>query len=234
MTTIGFDTATAALTVAVRRDGETVAEVAHGPAADGRPRHSELLLAEVERCAEAAGGWDAVDRLGVGLGPGSFTGLRIGIATARAIAQARELPLAGVASTSALLTGIAELPDAADRPHLAVLDARRGQAFAAVADAGGEPGDPAVLSPEALAELAAGLGPAVLAAGDGALRFREQLEAVGVTVAPPGEAVHRIAARHICALSEQAEPRRPDEVEPIYLREPDAKRWIQEQRDRAG
>lgn len=231
MATVGFDTATAELTVAAVRDGEPVLEVSHGLGPNGRPRHSELLLAEVERCAEAVGGWERVDRLAVGVGPGSYTGLRIGIATARGLAQARGLPLAGVPTTSALLAGISELPEAAGRPLIGALDARRGQAFAAaVGDAGGSPGEPAVLTPSELAALAGRLHLAPLAAGDGALRFQAELEAVGATVVPPGNAVHAIAARHICALSEGEGPGRPDEVEPIYLREPDAERWLQEQR----
>ena len=98
----------------------------------GRPRHSELLLAEVEAAAEALGGWDEVERIAVGVGPGSFTGLRIGIATARALAQARSLPLAGVGSLDALAAGIARSPAGPGRHALAVLDARRGQAFAAL------------------------------------------------------------------------------------------------------
>ena len=55
----------------------------------GRPRHSQVLLAEIERSVDAAGGWERIERIAVGVGPGSFTGLRIGIATARALAQAR-------------------------------------------------------------------------------------------------------------------------------------------------
>ena len=62
--------------------------------------------------SSVAGGWAGIEPIAVGVGPGSFTGLRIGVATARALAQARGLPLAGVATTSALLAGIAEDPAA--------------------------------------------------------------------------------------------------------------------------
>lgn len=228
MATIGFDTATHDLSVAVVRDGEPLLELERAPGGDGRPRHSELLLAEIERCAEAAGGWERVERLAVGVGPGSFTGLRIGIATARALAQGRGLPLAAVSTLAALAAGIAELPEAAGRPVAAVLDARRGQAFVSVAGPDGEGiAGPAVLGPEALAEALSAIDPAPLAAGDGALRFQPELEAVGVTVIPQGDAVHRVAARHICVISEGISATPPDRIEPVYLREPDAKRWLQ-------
>jgi tRNA threonylcarbamoyladenosine biosynthesis protein TsaB len=232
MPTLGFDTASEVLTVAVARGGEPIAEAEHGPGADSRPRHQELLLAEVERCVSEAGGWESIERIAVGLGPGSYTGLRIGIATARALAQARAIELRGVSSLSALARGIGELGDAAGRPRLPVLDARRTQAFAELHDpGGGPPAGPYVLSPEELGELARGHDPGVMAAGDGALRFRTELEAVGATVAPPGDAVHQIAARHICALSEVEGAWRTENLEPIYLREPDAKRWRERDRD---
>jgi tRNA threonylcarbamoyladenosine biosynthesis protein TsaB len=232
MPTLGLDTATAVLTVAVVRNGEPAAEAEHAPGSDGRPRHQELLLAEVERCVAEAGGWESIERIAVGLGPGSYTGLRIGIATARALAQAREIELRGVSSLSALARGIGELPDAGGRARLPVLDARRAQAFAELHGAdGGTPQGPFVLSPEELGKLAARHDPGALAAGDGALRFRAELEAVGATVAPSGDAVHRIAARHICALSESEGAWQAEDLQPIYLREPDAKRWRERDRD---
>jgi tRNA threonylcarbamoyladenosine biosynthesis protein TsaB len=226
MPTLGFDTATQVLTVAVAGGGGGLAEAEHGPAADGRPRHSALLLAGIERCVEESGGWQGIERIAVGLGPGSYTGLRIGIATARALAQARQLELRGISTLSALARGIGELPDAAGRPRLAVLDARRGQAFAELHAVGGQPPQgPVVLSPQELGNLARGHDPGAMAAGDGALRFRAELEAVGATVAPPGDAAHRVAARHICALSDVVSAAPTERIEPIYLREPDAKRW---------
>lgn len=234
MATLGFDTATETLTVAATGDdGSPILESEHGADSGGRPRHSSLLLSEVERCVEAAGGWERIDRIAVGLGPGSYTGLRIGIATARALSQSRGIELRGVSTLSALAGGMAAVQDAEDRPLLPVLDARRDQAFAQPHTPDGSPeGEPLVLTPEDLADLAAGLDPPPLAAGDGALRFRAELEAVGVSVAPPGEVVHRVAARHICSLS--ATDAATTEIEPIYLREPDAKRWLARDDGSAG
>jgi tRNA threonylcarbamoyladenosine biosynthesis protein TsaB len=228
---LGIDTATADAAVALTRDGEPVAERLVPPGPGGRPRHSRALLAEIEEAVAAGGGWQGVDRIAIGTGPGSYTGLRIGIATARAMAQALDLPLAGVSSLAALARGIGELPAAAGRPRLAAIDARRGQLFAALYGPGGEElWPPLVASPEQLAERLAALDEIPLAAGDGALGFRDVLEAVGVTVPGEGEAVHRITARHICALAEGMAPQRPDQIEPLYLRAPDAEVWLERDR----
>lgn len=229
---LGMDTATADATVAVAQGGEPLSEASVGPGPEGRPQHSRVLLAEVERCVGEAGGWEAVERIAVGIGPGSFTGLRIGIATARALGQAHGLPLAAVGSLAALARGIAEHPDSGERPALPVIDARRGQVFAALY---GPPGEerwhPFVAAPEELAGRLSELDRAPMAAGDGAVRFAAELEAVGATVAPPRDTVHRIKAGHVCALAEAAEGMPPDQVEPLYLRPPDAKRWLERDRN---
>src|SRR5688572_2720315 len=90
---LALDTATDDVVVGVSRGGEVLAEVALAPREGERPRHASALLAEIERCVAETGGWDAVGRIGIGVGPGSFTGLRIGIATGLALGQARRLPL---------------------------------------------------------------------------------------------------------------------------------------------
>ena len=80
---IGFDTATEDTAVCATRDGEVLHESLLGLSADGSPGHTTRLLEEVERAADAAGGWERVEAIAVGVGPGSFTGLRVGIASAR-------------------------------------------------------------------------------------------------------------------------------------------------------
>jgi tRNA threonylcarbamoyladenosine biosynthesis protein TsaB len=227
---LGIDTATADAAVAVTIAGEVASEHRAGPV-DGRPRHASMLLAEVEAAVASAGGWELVDRLAVGVGPGSFTGLRVGIATARALAQARELPLAGIGSLAALARGIGER--AGDRARLPLIDARRGEIFAALfGPAGEELWAPMVLAPELLAERLAELSHTPMAGGDGSLRFRDQLESAGGEVLPDADPAHRMAARHICALAGGVEPGRPSDVRPTYLRRPDAEVW-REQRNRS-
>jgi tRNA threonylcarbamoyladenosine biosynthesis protein TsaB len=229
MLVVGVDTATDHAVVGATADGVVVREASIDPGPDGRPRHAQVLLAEIERSVEAAGGWPRIDRIAVGVGPGSFTGLRIGIATARALAQARDLPLAPVGSLAALARGMSE-PGAGDGPVLPVFDARRSEAFAALFEQGDEVWPPFVSPPEQLAERVRDLDQAPLAAGDGALRFAAELEAAGATVAPPESSIHRVAARHVCALGEAAAEAPTDQIQPLYLRPPDAKRW--RERDR--
>jgi tRNA threonylcarbamoyladenosine biosynthesis protein TsaB len=228
MFVLGVDTATEFAVVGATADGDLVHEASIPPGPDGRPRHSEVLLAEIERAVEAAGGWPRIDRIAVGIGPGSFTGLRIGIATARALAQARDLPLAPVGSLAVLARGMSA-GGGAD-PLLPVFDARRSEAFAALFTNGDERWPPFVTPPDELGDRVRGLDRAPLAAGDGALRFAAELEAAGATVAPPESSIHRIAAADVCAVGETAIEAPTDQVQPLYLRPPDAKRW--RERDR--
>lgn len=175
----------------------------------------------MERAAAAAGGWEAVDEVAVGVGPGSFTGLRIGIATARALAAGLGLPASGVCTLDAIGRGLGER--SAGAPALAVLDARRGEVFAALYSAAGERiWGPLVEAPGELAKRLAELPGAPLAAGSGALRFRDEL---GVETPADDDPVHRVAARHICALAVDDGAGIPGVPTPVYLRAPDAERW---------
>ena len=227
MRVLAFDTATA-LTAVALRDLDDAANVClreivdltavDDPPAGGRPGHAQKLLALIHRLLEQSGsGWDAVDRIAVGTGPGTFTGLRIGIATAHALSTATGTPLVGV-STLASLERAAAVPLDDQRPVLAVIDARRGEAFVA-----GDGLDPTVLTPEALGDVAGQrAGNGVIAVGDGAVRFREVLERAGAHVPPDEAAVHRVSARQHCVLAATSVPSADGTVEPAYLRLPDA------------
>lgn len=227
MTTIaGLDTATDDLSVAVVREGEVVDERLVPKPEGGRPRHAEALLVELEGAVGEAGGWDSVDRLAVGIGPGSFTGLRVGLATARAIAQALGRPVTPVGTLSALAAGIAEA-GGEGRSRLAVLDGRRGEAFAALLGAGGEEvWGPFVAKPADLAARVRTLPDSALASGSGALRFRGELEAAGAEVLPDASEAHRLWARHVCRLAVDGPSAPPEAIQPIYLRPPDAQVWL--------
>jgi tRNA threonylcarbamoyladenosine biosynthesis protein TsaB len=184
------------------------------------------LLGEVERAAEAAGGWGAVDRIAVGLGPGSFTGLRVAVATARALGLSRGLPVNGVCTLDAIGLALAETTDDS-MARLAAIDARRGEVFAALYAPGGERlWEPQVYPPPELAERVGALATPPLAAGSGAVRFRQQLASRGVVVPENSDPVHRVAARHICARATAVPAGEGSgSLAPIYLRPPDAERW---------
>jgi tRNA threonylcarbamoyladenosine biosynthesis protein TsaB len=203
---LGIDTATPATAVAVWAPDGPAVERRDDPPRGERPGHASRLLALVDEVVEE---WAAIERIAVGVGPGGFTGLRIGIATARALAQARDLPLVGVSSLAALAA-----PH--EPPVVAVIDARRGEVFAA------SPGrfEPVALAPAA---LAARIEPGSLAVGDGAVRFREELERAGAVVPADGSPLHRVSALEVCRLGAAAEPTDRDALLPDYRREPDAK-----------
>lgn len=220
MIVLGFDTATPATAVAVMDTAApgALAQARHDPEPGERPGHAGQLLALAHAQLSTLGlGFGDVDRIAVGLGPGSFTGVRIGVATARALGQSSGAQLVGVSTLRAL----ASVPDAP--AVLAVIDARRGEAFV-----GGWRGDeqviaPAAVTPEQLAALAAASGDRWLAVGDGALRFAAQLEGAGCTVPPNGSRHHNISAAAICRLSLELRPGAAIEIViPDYLRKPDA------------
>lgn len=227
---LGLDTATADTVVGFSNGRQSEIELRRGPGEGGRPDHAATVLELVAEAVAAAGGWESVGRIAIGVGPGTYTGLRIGVSTARALAQARGLGVVGVGSLEALARGIGEGHPGRDR--LALIDARRKELFAALYDADGEPvWEPFVAAPEELGRRLARRSQPPLAAGDGTLRFRQQLEAVNVEILPGTDPAHRIAARHLCAIAAGDEPGPPERVTPLYLRRPDAEIW-REQRDR--
>jgi len=244
MRIVALDTATRATAAAVADvlPGEVpqfAVERYHEPPAGSRPGHARELLGALEEVLmSAGGGWSRVERIAVGIGPGTFTGLRIGIASAQALARARAIPLVGVSSLHALGLGAAKLipaarpqPPAAADPQppagiLALIDARRGEVFAAGWPAGGDllqapsQPEPSVLAPEQLSDHA---GPGSVAVGDGAIKFRSVLERSGVVVPNDDDPAHHISAINHCRLAAALDPApRPQDVQPEYLRIPDA------------
>lgn len=243
---LGFDTATDATVVGLTRPGREPLELWHTPAAGERPGHAQQLLPLAHQILEQAGiGFVDLVRIGVGVGPGTFTGLRIGVATARALAQSSGAELAGVSTLQALAAGVLGpnadgRPVAADGvgasggaigshqgPVLSVLDARRGEAFVAAYASGGRHGPhvlraAAAVAPDGLGDwLTMAPGP-WLAVGEGAVRFRALLEAADAAVPPDGSAQHRVSAVSVCELAITAEPVDRDALIPDYVRVPDA------------
>jgi tRNA threonylcarbamoyladenosine biosynthesis protein TsaB len=202
MVILAFDTATDVATAALVREGEVLGE--------RRSRAARILVDVEELLAEAGLGPDAVDGIAVGIGPGGYTGLRMGLVTARTLAFSLGVGVAGVSTLDALAAGA---PGA-----VPVLDARRGEVFTRANGSG-----PAVLAPEDL-PVEAGR----MYVGDGAVRYRTVIEERGGTVPPDESDVHVPWARHHAALAGEFGP--AEQAEPLYLRVPDAEKARREGR----
>jgi tRNA threonylcarbamoyl adenosine modification protein YeaZ len=146
-----------------------------------------------------------LDRIVCGTGPGSFTGIRIGLAAARGLALALDLPLAGVSTLAALEAGA---PGA-----LPLIDGARKEVFALIG------GEPEVMRPQELA-----LTPGTVCVGDGAVRYRTLLEEAGAAVPPDASELHLVRARFDVQLASGYGP--AELVEPLYLRIPDAEKAL--------
>jgi tRNA threonylcarbamoyladenosine biosynthesis protein TsaB len=222
MLMLAIDTATAQVGVAVGRDGRVLGEVR---LAGGR-RHAEELVPAIEYLRDQTGiTLDDLAGVAVGIGPGLYTGLRVGVTTARTLAQVLDVPVVGIPS----LDLVAYPWRATHRRVVALIDARRAEVFVArywpVPGGVQRDGDYTVEAPAAIAAELLATGTESLLVGDGALAYAHVFAGLDhVEVAGPAA-----AAPSVSALVELAAVRfereqfcRADEVAPLYLRRSDA------------
>jgi tRNA threonylcarbamoyladenosine biosynthesis protein TsaB len=191
---LAFDTATDRATSALVADGEVLGE---------RVSRAATLLEDVDALLrQGSARADELDGVAVGIGPGSFTGVRIGIAYARGLALALDVAVAGVSTLDVLAAGA---PGA-----LPVIDAKRREVF--------------VPGPRALPPAEIELEPGRVCVGDGAVRYRDVLEVAGAEVPPDGDERHLPRARFHALLARDFGA--ADLVQPIYVRAPDAEQAV--------
>jgi tRNA threonylcarbamoyladenosine biosynthesis protein TsaB len=221
--TFALDTSTQSPSLAITRDDRLVGELWLGP----DPEAGRRVLEAGHHLLSSAGiTISQIERIVVGVGPGGFTGLRIGLATAQALGQALGCAVVGAISLEGLAAGIAETvgPGAIVVP---AHDARRSELFAAAYRVMPDGGLDAVIGPvaipaERLAQALVGAvreGARVVAAGTGAIVGRDALEAVGIAIAPVGSGAHRLRAAALVGRVAAGAGCLPL---PVYARLPDA------------
>lgn len=232
MPDLAIDTATETLSIALGGGGEVIGET---EIAAGRS-HLELLLPAVDRLlASHRVSLSDLEAICVGIGPGTFSGLRVGVATARGIAQGLGLPITGSGSLEALAGGLAALPETRGSHILPVIDAKRGQVFSRLflPDDAGElrpRSEIMCLEPDELvAAVSRRVSGPVFAGGDGAELYARIFSERGMAMPGPGDPAHRIKARYHLPVDRPATGfslERAASVVPLYVREPDADKTV--------
>jgi tRNA threonylcarbamoyladenosine biosynthesis protein TsaB len=226
---LGIETSTPQSSVCLATERGLVASATlrapRPPGAGGRA-HGEFLAPAIAFCFEQSGlRMDAVAGVAVSLGPGLFTGMRVGIATAQTIAHARRLPVVGLVSLDLLAYPVRHTR----RLIAAVLDARRGELFWAFYRAvpGGvqRTSELQVGPADKLAGEIESQSDDVLCVGDGAIAHAGLLESAGAECSTPLQA--HPAAFSLVELAMlrfiREDTQRPEDLRPIYIRKPDAK-----------
>jgi tRNA threonylcarbamoyladenosine biosynthesis protein TsaB len=218
--TFALDTSTASPSLALIRDEGPVAELWLAPAPGAGRR---VLEAAHGLLASVGDTTDDIEAIVVGVGPGGFTGLRIGLATALGLGQALGVPVTGASSLEALALGVAEVAPAG-AVVVPALDARRRELFAAVYRTDGADGLEEIAAPQAIApgDLAAlldGLGEEAWIGGDGVSAAGGALDGPGRHLLAPGARAARVSAASLVARVRAGAglPARP-----VYARLPDA------------
>ncbi|MEI6446956.1 MAG: tRNA (adenosine(37)-N6)-threonylcarbamoyltransferase complex dimerization subunit type 1 TsaB [Actinomycetes bacterium] len=211
---LAFDTSTGATAAAVLVDGVPF-ERREEAVVGSRPRHSpDLLRLASEALERAEVTLGEIRTVAVGTGPGSFTGLRVGLAAALGLSRGLGLEPVGVCSLRALIAGAGD----PGRTVVGLIDARRGELFASVRPPGKESGDPFTVPVDDVSRIG---GPGVLCVGDGAVAARAGIEAAGGEVPPDHDPRHLVLAAEIAALANSPDSKGGD-VLPRYVRPPDA------------
>jgi len=215
---LALDSSTSAVAVAVARASESGREVLAEVSVPSRGASEALLPAAHAALALAGVDLGEVERILVGVGPGTFTGIRIALAAARALALATGAALSKNTTLAALAAPASvsmEEPDV-----LAVLDAKRRQVFAQRFAGGQVPEEILCVAPEELPAPDKSLRERTLLVGDGAVRYRAMLSGLG-RIPSDASPLHRVTATgHV--LSADLSQVSAREVVPLYVREPDA------------
>ena len=230
MLSLCISTSTDAVSVALGEDDLVAASFT----LRGGKRHAEALVPTIEQLLVAAGREiEEVGLIGVDVGPGLFTGMRVGIATASALAQALEVDLAELCSLDVLAQAASAVAEREEVVVWSTLDARRGEIFYAchrIGDRAGEPViervfAPVVGTPDDFAEAVASRGQRSICIGSGALRYAEALRDIALIEWFDGlpdipEAATMVSMAHLAAVRDELVPY--GRVTPVYLRAPDA------------